>query len=366
MILLLNLFSSRQERSGCSPVFLIGGAIVAFIAATTILWTNEGRVDFGRIGTESVPIETTAIDPGNDNAFVAATGTLTGDTPVGDDTFLRPGDWLEVERLVEMYAWVQKSEGGDEDSSTYSYSTAWTDDPADSSGFSLPEGHTNPPQTVSGGSFRPETGQLGAYRVDLRSLDLPDATPIVLTRETVIGSNQGSLSGEYVFVGAGTLADPQVGDLRIRFQAVESGQQATLFGQTEGATIGPYFHKERDRLYRAFFSTRADALAEMSAEYRFALWGMRVAGLLAYWASFMMIFSPFTRLLGGVPLLGRLGKGLIAAVTFVVAALLAVVVATIAYVAHNPLVLVILLVVAGALFVGARSYWQRRQETAGV
>jgi len=365
---LLNFFSrGRQESSGCSPIFLIGGSILAFVAATVVLWTNEGRVDFGRIGAESIPLETAAIDPIRDGAFVAASGVLVGDAPVGDESFLHPGDWLAVERLVEMYAWEQKTRNsGDPDEYTpddYEYRTAWTDDPADSSTFATPEGHTNPPLTVSGGAFRPETGHLGAYTVDLRSLDLPDANPLVLDRERVILGEDRAIAGEYIFVGKGSLEQPQVGDLRIRFQVVPSGRTTTLFGQVVGSRIVPYFHRERDRLYRAFFSERADALAEMSEEYRFALWGMRAVGLFLYWTSFLLLFSPLTRLLGGIPVLGRLGKGLIAVVTFVPAVLLALVIGTFAYLFHNPLILLVLLALIGILFVVTRILWQRTQKT---
>lgn len=363
VIHLLSLFSRRsQERSGCSPILLIGGAIMAFIAATGILWTNEGRVDFGRIGAESVPIETAAIDPAREGAFVAANGVLVGDTPVDDGALLHPGDWLELERLVEMYAWEQKSAGGDESggsSNDYTYQNVWTDDPADSSTFGVPDGHANPPLSVSPGSFRPESGRLGSYAVELRSLDLPAGEPLVLDKERVIAASDRSLSGEYIFVGKGTLTEPAVGDLRIRFQAVPSGKTVTLFGRVEGSRIVPYFHRERDRLYRAFFSGRADALAEMGAEYRFALWGMRVAGLMLYWGSLLLLLSPLTRLLGGVPLLGRLGRGLIAAIAFVVALVLAVAVATVAWFFHNPLALLILVMLAGMLFAVSRVVWLR-------
>ena len=166
----------------------------------------------------------------------------------------------------------------------------------------------------------------------------------------IIAASDRALSGEYIFVGTGTVAEPQVGDLRIRFQIVPSGRTATLFGQVEGSRIVPYFHREEERLYRAFFSGRADALAKMGEEYSVALWALRVAGQALYWASLMFAFSPFTRLLGGVPLLGRLGKGLIAVVTFVVAGLLAFVVAGIAWFFHNPLALLILLIFAGMVF----------------
>ena len=105
----------------------------------------------------------------------------------------------------------------------------------------------------------------------MRSLDLPGADPLVLHRERVVLDKHRTISGEYIFVRKGTLENPAVGDLRIRFQTVPSGRTATLFGQVESGQIAPYFYRERDRLYRAFFSGRADALVEMSAEYRFAM-----------------------------------------------------------------------------------------------
>ncbi len=368
MTQLLNLFTRRgQARSGCSLLFLIVGSILAFISATAILWTNEGRVDFGRIGAGSIPLETAAIDPGVADAFVAANGVLVGDAPVGDGSFLRPGNWLEVQRLVEMYAWEEKAKSdassGTRTPDDYEYRTARSDEPADSSAFAAPADHANPSLTVSGGTFRPESGHIGAYVVDLRSLDLPDPAPLILEREAVVLREERTLSGEYIFIGKGRLEQPQVGDLRLRFQTVAGGKQATLFGQVDGNGIGPYFHRERNRLYRTFFSGRADALAEMSAEYRFALWGMRVVGLTLYWVSLLLVFSPLTRLLGGVPLLGGLGKGLIAVVTFVVAALLALLVAGIAWFLHNPLALLILLVLAGMIFVVVRLLWPRIQKT---
>jgi len=363
---LLNLFTRRQERSGCSPLLLLGGAVIAFLAATTILWSNEGRVDFGRIGANSVAIETEVIDPAQDGVFVAARGVLVGDTPVGDETFLRPGRWLEVQRLVEMYAWEEKVKSdagsGTRTPADYTYRTVWTDDPADSSSFAAARTHRNPPLPVRGGVFRPETGHIGAYAVDLRSLDLPDPSPIVLDRETVILRADRILTGEYIFIGQGAWQNPQVGDLRIHYRAVASDKQATLFGQVEGSQIGPYFHKGRDRLYRAFFRGRTDALAAMSAEYRFTLWGLRAAGLALYWGGLLLVLSPFTRLLGGVPLLGRLGKGLMALVTFVAAALLTLVVASVAYLFHNPLALLALIALAGMILAVGRVVWQRRQK----
>ncbi len=62
---------------------------------------------------------------------------------------------------------------------------------------------------------------------------------MVLDRERVVLDKYRAISGEYIFVGKGTLENNAVGDLRIRFQTVPSGRTATLFGQVEGGQIAP-------------------------------------------------------------------------------------------------------------------------------
>lgn len=112
----------------------------------------------------------------------------------------------------------------------------------------------------------------------------------------------------------------------------------TSTGNLKVSRIVPYFYPRRDRLYRAFFSGQANALAHMTEKYRFAIRAMRVAGLLLFWGSVILSFSLFTRLLHGVPLRGEFGKAPISAGTFMVIALqtLTTVVKSIAHVVPQP------------------------------
>lgn len=346
MNFLNQLSRAGSQNAGCSPLARLGLGGLLFLAGLVLLWTNEGRVDFGRIATSSTPVAAEAIGPDQAGAFVAAAGTLAGDEPVGDPPYLRPGPWLELNRRVEMYAWkeTRTSQGGGPE--TYSYSQVWTDSPEDSTSFAQPDGHMNPAMAVSPATFRPPGAHLGPWPVDIRSLDLPPPEPLALSREQVSLEPGWSLHGEFLFIGQGTFTAPQVGDVRIHYTVVPSGIPVTLFGQVGDGRIEPYLHRGKERLYRAFQGSRADAIEQMGAEYRFALWGSRIGGLVLLWLAFLVALSPFTRLLGAIPLLGGLGKGLLVILTFLLAAAVAVVVATVSYLFHNPLTLAILLLLA--------------------
>jgi hypothetical protein len=71
----------------------------------------------------------------------------------------------------------------------------------------------------------------------------------------------------------------------------------------------------------------------------------------------MLILGPINAFLGYIPILGRLGRMLIAAVTFVVALVLSTVTIIISAILHNIIALIIILIViiGGGLFL-----WQRR------
>lgn len=360
---IVNQLLGARRQSGCSPLVLIGLAGVAFLAGLLLLWTNEGRVDFGRIATASKPVRASEIGPELAGAFVAVEGVLAADEPIGDPPYLRAGDWLELNRHVEMYAWkeTRNSRAGDSPGA-YSYTQEWSSAPEDSSAFAQPEGHHNPDIAVPAAQFRPTSAYIGDWAVDIRSLDLPPATPVTLSPEMALLGPGQSLHGDFVFIGQGSFTDPQVGDLRIHYTAVPSGIPVTLFGQVGDGRVEPYMHRGKERLYRAFQSSRTDAIDQMGAEYRFALWGSRIGGMILLWIAFMLALSPFMRLLGAIPVLGGLGKGLLAILTLLLAAVITVIVATISYLFHNPLTLVVLIVLTAMAFAVLRAVLMKGDE----
>ncbi|MDP9309331.1 MAG: hypothetical protein M3R24_00290, partial [Chloroflexota bacterium] len=111
---------STVTRTGCLGNIMnsLVGALVGlglFLGSFALLWYNEGRVNLAIIVQDSVPISATAAQPALEGKLVAATGTLASKETLGD-TFLHPGDYLMLQRVVEMYAWEDTA--GERDTGT--------------------------------------------------------------------------------------------------------------------------------------------------------------------------------------------------------------------------------------------------------
>ena len=49
-----------------------------------------------------------------------------------------------------------------------------------------------------------------------------------------------SIEGDNVFIGIGTFAQPEIGDLRVTFHVVLPSASATAFGQAQGEQLVPF------------------------------------------------------------------------------------------------------------------------------
>jgi DNA-directed RNA polymerase subunit RPC12/RpoP len=242
-----------------------------------------------------------------------------------------------------MYAWeenksttTRKKLGGKKVAeTTYSYEKKWTDNPESSSSFKKPEGHDNPSPSVRSQSFRVRQATIGAYRLDPQSVDLPRASRISITAEDFIPSGDARMEGSYIFIGRGTLQNPQIGDTRISFSAVEAGISATLFGKLNRDTVEPYFHQGKKQLYRAISGPREAAIAKMASEHRLITWLLRAGGFLMMWIGLNLFFGPINVVLDFVPFLGGVSRSIIGLAMFLVALTLSLITMLVSIIAHN-------------------------------
>ena len=348
------------SRTGClGNIFnsIIGAlfGVVLFFASFVVLWMNEGQVDMSSIGKTSVPITAATRDAGAEGKLVAAKGDLTAAEPLGDASYLKAGDYLTLQRKVEMYAWKEKEEsnthkdvgGGSTTTKTYTYRKDWTDEPGKSSEFRHPEGHENPSLPLKSETTKAKEVKLGAYAVDMENLTLPDAKPVGLTTDNVEDNDTWKPDGDYLVNREGALKAPKVGDARISYQALTSPLSVTLFGKAESDKLVP-FTKDKSTLYRAFTQDREGALATMHSEHETSLWIIRGVGFLMLWFGLMLCWGPVISTLNILPAIGNLGGCLAGVAMFGVALVLWIATVLVAMVAHNPVLLVgVLILVAG-------------------
>ncbi len=333
---------------------LVGLALL--VTSFAVLWWNEGRTDMSKLAKTSIPVSSETIDERADGQLVSVTGHLESLETLGDSQFLREGPYIGLNRNVEMYVWVEKKSsksrkklgGGRVRETTYSYEKQWTESPPDSSSFRESAGHQNPRPPVYDQSFTVNSATVGAYRFDPRAARLPHPSPIPLTAENFIASMSARREGSYAYIGAGNLQSPTIGDIRIRFSAVKSGAEATLFGKLVGNRVEPYLYKGKGRLYRAIAGSRETAIDKMATEFTVTTWLFRGAGFLAMWLGLSLLFSPINAILDVIPLLGDISRFVIGLAMFFVALALSLLTMVVSAIAHNILLLAV--TVAAVLF----------------
>jgi hypothetical protein len=322
--------------------------ILFLIAASILLYWNEGRADLSVLAKTAVAVSpTTSHVPGSlKGKLVSITGTLSSNQKVGDVLFLNPGSYLAVQRKVEMYAWVenqssttQKHLGGSSTTTTtYTYQEEWTFNPPNSSNFKYPQGHTNPSPSVTAGTFTAGTAQIGSFQVNLNSITLPPFSPLNLTSGMVKLNSGDSLisNGVYVPENPGdSLNKPQIGDLQVQYSVIPENLSATILGEIQGNQIVPYFSPSHQELYRIFNGTKQQAVETLHHEYVMLTWLLRGVGFAGIWLGLFLCFSPIRALLDVIPFLGNLTGNLIGLATFFLAAVLTLIIIAASILLHH-------------------------------
>ncbi len=335
--------------------------IILFIIGIIILWTNEGRVNVGKVAEKlSVPINAEKIDVSYNGKFVSATGVFKSEGDVGDPDFIKPGPYAVLNRNVEMYAWVEhtstktkkKVGGKTEKITTYKYVKEWTSSPPDSSAFKHPEGHENPQLTIEPATFYADSAKIGAYTIDIKALKLPAPKAISVEEDMLVDGVEAYVEGGYIFNGEGTLSKPKIGDVRVFYTALPNTfSPATVFGKVEGSNIVPYLYKGKKKIYRLFKGTRDEAVSTMKTEHTMLTWFLRLVGFFLIWGGFSALFGPIFAFLDILPFLGNITRTLVNIVTFVFALVLSITIIIISMIAHNLIALLVSIVVIVGIFI---------------
>lgn len=328
--------------------------IVLIVVSIWILYTNEGRVNVANIARTAVEISATDQnpEPALKGKLVAVSGKVETQGLLADEPYLRAGNYLAINRKVEMFSWIertktksQKNMGGSETTeTTYTYEKGWTAFPEKPSEFKYPQGHENPAPALKAMTQAAQIAKVGIFELDMRKLDLPAFEEISLD------------SGKYAFRGQGSLENPGLGDLRISYGVIRSGMEGTVFGKLDQGWISTYYDKDNNRLYRLFAGDKAQAISTLQGEHKMMLWLLRIVGFLLLWAAFKLLFEPLSVILDVLPFLGsvsRMGTGVL---TFIWALLISLVVIIISMIVHNlvALIIVLALIIGGIIWAVSR------------
>lgn len=168
-----------------------------------------------------------------------------------------------------------------------------------------------------------------------------------------------------LFQGVGTPENPKLGDVRVTFSAVTDGQLVTLYGTRKGTEVVTYLHEGKDKLFRVVPGTHEEAIAALHNEHQTILWAFRGIGFFMIWVGLALVFAPLNSVLDIVPFVGGLGRFITGIAMLPIAMVLAGVTILVAIVAHNPILLGVVVVgmigIAIAVVVMRKNAVARRQ-----
>ncbi|MBI2638066.1 hypothetical protein HYW83_00545 [Candidatus Peregrinibacteria bacterium] len=305
-----NVGSSSASNLLKNPIV---GVLLLLAGLALLIW-NEGRADYSQIAATSTEIdsETPPTDNSLEGKLVSVSGLLTTVDLISDGQYLKPGQYVALERTVEMYAWIEHK-----NENKYDYDKAWLRGPADARTFANPQGHENPVMAVREFTTKANNGKVGAFSVDMASVTIPGLSPLQLTADKVIPYPGVQIAGDdYLFVGRGTSYAPQVGDLRIKYSVLESNIPVTVFGALRGKSVATFTDEQNNSLHQIVRGNRAQALSALKSQQETMTWVARAIGLLVMWGGLMPIFRKVSP---------NMAMGKLRLVTFVIALVLAVV-----------------------------------------
>lgn len=351
------------SRIGGAFKGILVGIVFVFVAFLLLFW-NEGRsvrrhkaLEEG--GGAVVSVAADQVAASNDGKLVHLTGRATTEETLRDPDFAVSENALRIRRTVEMYQWEESSHsetkkklgGGTETVTTYSYDMGWAEGVVDSSRFEHPEGHENPAfPAYESWEGMAETVTVGAFRLPPSTVGRIDLWQELDAREAALPGIDGiERQGGGFYIGIDP-AQPQLGDLRIRFDVVRP-TEISLVARQVGSSFEPYRTSNGGTIDLLHVGTRsAEAMFQAAqAANKGLTWFLRALGFFLMFLGLRMIFSPLEVLADVVPLFGRIvgaGTGLI---SFLIAAVCSFLTIAVAWIVYRPLLGVLLLAVAGGL-----------------
>ena len=351
--------------------------IVLIIAGTVILWWNEGRAvkasdalkDFQKNYVELSDIS--KIDPEFEGKAVHATGIATTNDTLRDATFGIAVNAMSLERNVEYYQWAEQSSseskdklgGSTETTTTYTYEPEWTDSPVNSAEFKDPDykGKNFVLRVVDEVYQNARNVKFGAYRLNesmVRSIsgeepaypELSEAAKAQLLAKITDTTVVVSVIGNQVYIGSDP-DNPHIGDVRITFTQVTSPKTISILQKVVGDTFESFIAKNGKSFSKLEMGTvSADNMIEhQKAANKMWLWILRIIGILLVVSGFRGLVNFLSTVFAVVPFVQRIIGAGVNLVATIVGLVWSLIVIALAWVAHRPVLAIVLLVVAAAL-----------------
>lgn len=345
------------------------------LAAIPTLFFNEGRaVKTARALAEGadavVSVDREKTDELNEGNLIHLSGRASTEETLADDRFGVSVNAIRLIRTTEMFQWkeieekvTRRVDGKSKTETEYAYETVWDSKHHSSNTFREPDGHQNP------AALRFESKEIEAGQVSVGKFQLPedlvaqltDAESVEVSLSNVpdkivrdlraVGGTDASAAGFYWSTNPES-ADPQVGDVRVRFSAVLP-TTVSVIAQQSGTTLQPFkTHNGREiSMIRLGHVTAERMFDDAQSQNSAITWALRFAGAIGLIAGIGFVLRPLTSITDRIPILGSLvGMGT-ALIAIVFGGAVAILTVSFAWLLYRPLIAIPMIAVSVCMFV---------------
>jgi Transmembrane protein 43 len=363
-----DVYTETTSRGFFSRIFgsfigvILGPLII--IAAVMLLWWNEGRAVQAITGlhaaaSDTVEAQSAAPSPANEGKLVHVVRAVAAGTPVADsDLSVKFPGQVAVARTAEMYQWQEKSQsqtsnnlgGSQTTTTTYTYTEGWADTPIDSAQFHHPEGHANPAMPFRSQLLAASDAKLGGFTLDADTMGQLDFSQAI-TPDAPAG---WTASGGRLFKGDPAAA--KIGDIRVSYKGLPVGATISVLAAQSRGGFAPFVTANGYSVHLAAMGDQPAAamIAAKQHSESTLTWILRAAGTLATVIGFALLLGPLSTIASVVPFLGGIVRGAAVFAAATIGVPLSLLVMSLAWIGHRPVVGGLLLLAALAVFFGLR------------
>ncbi|MCF6360961.1 MAG: TMEM43 family protein [Cyclobacteriaceae bacterium] len=342
--------------------------IALFLGAFVVLWWNEGRAIKTERGLDEgaslvATIDVDKIEQTNDGKLVHLIGPVETESIFKDEMFNIELNALKLNRIVEMYQWVETKEestkkkvgGGTETTTTYGYVKSWNGSLIDSDNFKVPEEHTNPKNFAYNSYGRAtDVATIGVFTLSNSLLyDISNYQPLPVSNvDTLKVKNSQIMESGIVYIGEGSPTHSKIGDIKLKFKVIKPGQYSIVAKQVDN-TFEPFGTSEGTTISMISSGTVSSENMFQAAqnENTIITWILRLVGFFMMFIGLVMIFNPLVVLADVLPFLGSLlGMGL-SLMAGVISFMLSFITIAIAWIKFRPVLGIGLLIAGIGVFI---------------
>ncbi len=221
--------------NGAKTISLWANILLIIFGCFMIFWEVATHMQYRAIAETEALVRSASlafVDVANEGLPVYLSGTVTVGGAARDPLFAVGGadePFVRLRRIVEMYQWREYEDAP--------YDTVWARRLIDSTDF--PAEYQNPTEMpFRSETFHAEQLQLGAYDLDRAFVDSMREERLDLTQiERPLNLERTVYWLEDYIYLSDDPDSPQVGDVRVAFQAIPAGQTVSLIAQQSGQTL---------------------------------------------------------------------------------------------------------------------------------